>query len=290
MTSSTAVSVIGLGDMGKALAASLLSAGFRTTVWNRTAEKADELVAKGALRAATAEEALVASPLTIVCLIDYDTTRTLLAQAAGALRGRTLVQLSNGTPAQARELETWAREQGAAYLDGGIMAVPSTIATPEAFLLYSGDSEAFAAQKEILEVMGEAKYLGAEVGLASLYDLALLSGMDYMFAGFFHSVAVATSHKESTAAGFTELLVPWLTNMARLLPVLAADVDSDGEPAYAQGLDVVLAAARNMAQAARDAGVRADHFERSAEDLESQLAAGGRDFTASGAVERLRAG
>ncbi|WP_374194312.1 hypothetical protein [Streptomyces sp. N35] len=146
----------------------------------------------------------------------------------------------------------------------------------------------------MFEVLGAAKYVGADTGLASLYDLALLSGMDHMFAGFFHSVAMATSHKDVTAAGFTELLVPWLTNMARLLPVLATDVDSDGEhgkqPVYAQGLDVVLAAARNLAQASRDAGVHPDHFERSAADLERQLAEGRTEFTASAAVRALSVG
>ncbi|MER7174953.1 NAD(P)-dependent oxidoreductase [Streptomyces mesophilus] len=284
----TDVTVIGLGDMGRALASALVAAGHRTTVWNRTTDKADELVAQGAVRAASVEEALSASPLTLVCLIDYDVTRTLLDPAAEALRGRTLVQLSNGTPDQARSLEAWAAGRGAGYLDGGIMAVPGTIATPEAFVLYSGAEEHFTAHRPVFEVFGSATYLGSDTGLASLYDLALLSGMDYLFAGFFHAVAVATSHKDVTAAGFTELLVPWLTNMNRQLPALAADVDSDGEPAYAQGLDVLLAAARNMAQAARDAGVRAEYFDRAAADLERQLAEGATEFTARGAVRALR--
>lgn len=284
----TDVTVIGLGDMGRALASALVAAGHHTTVWNRSADKADELVAQGAVRAASVEEALSASPLTLVCLIDYEVTRTLLDPMSETLRGRTLVQLSNGTPEQARSLEAWATGQGAGYLDGGIMAVPGTIATPEAFVLYSGTEEHSTAHRPVFEVFGSAKHLGSDTGLASLYDLALLSGMDYLFAGFFHAVAVATSHKDVTAAGFTELLVPWLTNMAHQLPALAADVDSDGEPAYTQGLDVLLAAARNMAQAARDAGVRAEYFDRAAADLERQLAECGKEFTASGAVRALR--
>ncbi|MFC8075676.1 NAD(P)-dependent oxidoreductase [Streptomyces sp. NPDC057307] len=284
----TAVSVIGLGEMGRALADALITAGHPTTVWNRSAAKADELVARGAVRAATVEEAVLAGPLTLLCLLDYDVTDTLLRPVAGALRGRTLVSLTNGTPAQARRTEAWAVAQGAAYLDGGIMAIPSTVATPQAFILYSGQKRHFEAHKESLEVLGAAKYLGADAGVAALYDLALLSAMDYMFEGFFHSVAMATSHQEGTAAGFTELLVPWLTNMAQIMPAFAADVDSDAEPVVAQGLDVVLTGARNMAQASRDAGVRADHFERSAAALEKQLAEGLTTYTAPRAVRELR--
>ncbi|GGK21753.1 6-phosphogluconate dehydrogenase [Streptomyces camponoticapitis] len=285
---STAVSVIGLGEMGRALAGALVTAGHPTTVWNRSAARGDELVARGALRAATVEEAVGASPLTIVCLLDYDVTDALLRPAAGALRGRTLVNLTNGTPAQARRTEAWATDHGAAYLDGGIMAIPPTVATPRAFILYSGQKRHFEAHRESLEVLGAAEYLGAEVGTAALYDLALLSAMDHMFNGFFHSVAMATSHREGTAAGFTRFLVPWLTNMAQMMPTFAADVDSDAEPSFTQGLDVVLSGARNMAQASRDAGVRADYFERSVAALERQCAEGLTVYSAPEAVRDLR--
>ncbi|MFI7273915.1 NAD(P)-dependent oxidoreductase [Streptomyces sp. NPDC049879] len=285
-----AVTVMGLGEMGRALADALVTAGHPTTVWNRSAAKADDLVARGAVRAATVEEAVLAGPLVLVCLLDNDVARATLRPAADALRGRTLVNLTNGTPAQAREAESWAADHGAAYLDGGIMAIPSTIATPEAFVLYSGRKAHFEAHRETLEALGAARYLGADTGMAPLYDLALLSAMDMMFEGFFHSVAMATSHGDGDAAGFTELLVPWLTSMLRLLPTLAADVDADAdaEPVFAQGLDVVLAGARNMARASRDAGVRADHFERSAAALEEQLAEGLTTYTAPGVVRRLR--
>ncbi|MFD0851664.1 NAD(P)-binding domain-containing protein, partial [Actinomadura adrarensis] len=54
MTSdSQAVTVLGLGSMGSALAATLLDQGHPTTVWNRSADKAKPLVDKGARLAAT---------------------------------------------------------------------------------------------------------------------------------------------------------------------------------------------------------------------------------------------
>lgn len=56
------VTVIGLGLMGQALAGAFLKAGHPTTVWNRTASKADQLVAQGALLAPTVDAALKAGP------------------------------------------------------------------------------------------------------------------------------------------------------------------------------------------------------------------------------------
>jgi 3-hydroxyisobutyrate dehydrogenase-like beta-hydroxyacid dehydrogenase len=50
-----AVTVLGLGEMGSALAGAFLGGGLPTTVWNRSPGKADALVAKGAVGAASAE-------------------------------------------------------------------------------------------------------------------------------------------------------------------------------------------------------------------------------------------
>ncbi len=70
--------------MGLALAEALLQHGHPTTVWNRTPEKADTLVTKGAHRARTAAEATSASPVTVLCLKDYATMYAVLDTAADA--------------------------------------------------------------------------------------------------------------------------------------------------------------------------------------------------------------
>ncbi|HEX2299996.1 MAG TPA: NAD(P)-binding domain-containing protein, partial [Pseudonocardiaceae bacterium] len=84
----TPVTVIGLGSMGRALAEAFLRAGHRTTVWNRTPEKAAPLVAKGAIHAPSVRAAVAASPLVITCVTGFDDTRQALGPANGALDGR----------------------------------------------------------------------------------------------------------------------------------------------------------------------------------------------------------
>ncbi|GAA1931975.1 hypothetical protein GCM10009837_67100 [Streptomyces durmitorensis] len=81
------VSVIGLGQMGTRLAQAFLTTGHATTVWNRSAAKADALVTQGAVRAATVEEAVAASPLVVVCLPDYATVSDLLGRWRRARAG-----------------------------------------------------------------------------------------------------------------------------------------------------------------------------------------------------------
>ncbi|MFF3815679.1 NAD(P)-dependent oxidoreductase [Streptomyces bluensis] len=292
MSNASPVTVLGLGEMGRALAAAFLTAKRPTTVWNRTAAKADEPVALGAVRAGSVTEAVTGSPLVVVCLLDYGIVRETLEPVAGQLHGRTVVNLTNGTPTQASEMATWVAEHGGDYLDGGIMAVPTTVATPEAFILYSGERSVFDTYRGVLAELGSARYLGDDIGLASLYDLALLSGMNKMFDGFHHAVAMATSRQEGSASGFTELLVPWLTNMARLLPVFAADVDADlataADPRLTQGLDVQISALANIMNASGDAGVSTAPLESSMAALRALLAQGHKVWSSPASVRQLR--
>ncbi|MGW1147374.1 imine reductase family protein, partial [Streptomyces sp. NPDC002454] len=65
---------------------------------------------------------------------------------------------------------------------------------------------------------------GADAGLASLYDLALLSGMYVMFAGFLHGAAMVAP-AGVTAREFAGLAAPWLTAMTSAFEGFATVVD-----------------------------------------------------------------
>ncbi|MGW8353364.1 NAD(P)-dependent oxidoreductase [Streptomyces wedmorensis] len=220
----THVSLLGLGAMGSALAETLVKAGIRTTVWNRSAGKADALVARGATEAASAVEAVRAGPLVIVCLFDHDSVHEVLDPLADDLAGRTLVNLTTTKPEQARQLAAWAAEAGITYLDGGIMAVPSMIGQPGASILYSGSQEAFRRHAALLDLWATSTYYGEDAGLASLYDFALLSAMYVMFAGFMHGAAMLAPAGVS-AARFAEMAAPWLTAMTGELAGYAEVID-----------------------------------------------------------------
>ncbi|WP_246078962.1 NAD(P)-binding domain-containing protein [Paenibacillus piri] len=224
--SRTAVTVIGLGMMGSALAETLLKEGHPTTVWNRTAGKADALALQGAAVAATTAEAIAASPMLIVCVLDYNAMHEILEPAGHMLIGKTLVNLTNGTPAQARKAAAWAANQGADYIDGGIMAIPQMIGSPGALVLYSGSPDAFMSCRLTLEKLGRSNYLGEDAGLAPLYDLALLSAMYGMFGGFFQAAAMVRSEMIQAAA-LASLVVPWLHAMSAALPRMAQAIDSN---------------------------------------------------------------
>jgi 3-hydroxyisobutyrate dehydrogenase-like beta-hydroxyacid dehydrogenase len=218
------MSILGLGEMGRALAAQLLDAGHAVTVWNRSPGKAADLVARGARPAATPADAVRATDLVVVCLLDAASVHAVLDPVGSDLAGRTLVNLTTTTPDGSRELAAWAASAGADFLDGGILAVPEMIGGPGSSILYSGSSAAFDRYGSVLERWGSGTYLGPDAGLAALYDLALLAGMYVMFAGFLHGAAMVAPAGVS-ATEFAARAAPWLTAMTGAFAEYAAVVD-----------------------------------------------------------------
>ena len=95
--------VLGLGAMGTALARGLLRAGHPVTVWNRTPARAEALVAEGARVAPDPTAAVAAGALTVVCLLDDAAVAAVLDPLGDDLAGAVLVNLTSGTPEQARD-------------------------------------------------------------------------------------------------------------------------------------------------------------------------------------------
>jgi 3-hydroxyisobutyrate dehydrogenase-like beta-hydroxyacid dehydrogenase len=252
------VTVIGLGTMGRALAGAFLNAGHPTTVWNRSPGKADDLVAKGARRAATVAEAVSASPVAVVCVSDYDAVHETLDPLGDALAGRVVVNLTSGIPEQAREMAGWAAQRGADYLDGAIMAIPQGIGQPETTLLYSGSSAAFEAYQALLKLLGGGTtYLGPDAGLAPLHDVALLSLMYTTLSGFFHALALVGTERIA-ASTFMPLVTYLLTAVSSWLPEMAREVDERRYETDVSSLDVNKAGIAHIIHASQDLGIPAD--------------------------------
>lgn len=190
------ISVIGLGPMGIAIARALLKSGCRVTVWNRTSEKALLLAEEGAVPALSAASAVGASPVTIICVANYDTSYSILdaQEVVSALDGRLLIQLTTGSPREARDLEAWAQERGASYLDGAIAATPQQMGRPDTTIFVSGAHAAFQQAEPIFKSLaGSAPYLGEQAGSASAFDLGFLSYLYGSFLGFLHGARILES-------------------------------------------------------------------------------------------------
>ena len=171
------VTVIGLGAMGSAIANAFLKAGHDLTVWNRSADKAVLLKSSGALCANTPAEAVDASPVIVICIDDYAATRALFEQfeLGPALKGKTLVQFSTGTPREARDTEAGARLHDTGYLDGAILAYPREMGH-DGLVTVCGDEGTYTGVRRLLDALStDVRYLGESIGAAAALDIAVMS-------------------------------------------------------------------------------------------------------------------
>jgi 3-hydroxyisobutyrate dehydrogenase-like beta-hydroxyacid dehydrogenase len=283
-TEQSAVTVLGLGPMGRALAGAFLDAGLRTTVWNRTPGKDRELVERGAIGAPSPEEAVGASGLTVICVVNYDAVDAIVRRGVvtDALKGRTVVNLTADTPDRARDAATWAAEHGIGYLDGAIMTPITTIGTLAGVFLHSGPEELYREHQPVLDVLGGTHtHLGEDIGRAASYDIALLDIFWTAMAGYAHALAVARAEGVSARE-----LAPFAKGIGALFPSFfeqaAEDVDSgrfsgEGNPitsaassmahivhtSESHGIDAgVMRAAEGLARRAIERGHGTDGFLR----------------------------
>ncbi|MBF6206737.1 NAD(P)-dependent oxidoreductase [Streptomyces gardneri] len=272
-TTKTPVTILGLGAMGQALAATFLKAGLPTRVWNRTPGKDADLLAAGAVGGATVAEAIDADGPIIAVLLDHASVHATLDPVADRLAGRQLINLTSTAPGEARELATWTASHDCDYLDGGIMAVPPMIGQPGASILYSGSQAVFDAHRETLELLAAAEYFGDDAGFASTYDFALLATMYAMFGGFMHGAAMMRSVGVS-AADFGRRATAWVTAMAQSLPDQGQVIDSATYTDPVQSIAFHKAALDAITRASRDANVTLDFVAPMKTLLDRQVADG----------------
>jgi 3-hydroxyisobutyrate dehydrogenase len=120
----TSIAFIGLGIMGGPMAARLLAAGHRLTVYNRTASRCQPLVAAGARAAPSPREAALDAEVVISIVTDSpDAEEVLLGPAGAALGARPgtlFIDMSTIAPDTARAIGGRLRERGIRFLDAPV--------------------------------------------------------------------------------------------------------------------------------------------------------------------------
>lgn len=293
-SSKVTVSVLGLGLMGSALARVLIENGWKTTVWNRTAEKALPLVAIGGVHATTIDECIRASRLVIICLLDQRAVTEILTSCnASSGSGRILVDFTSGLPSATYQNQELARDKSfSAYMRGAIETIPQFVGLPESVFYYSGDETEFKSIEAALKILGTPIYLGTDVSLASLQE-SILGTCFYVFSmGFIQSMALLKSSKLYGAGGaesFTsESVVPFLTDqLPSLFLDLAKQIDAKDYNTKGTGvrLDTLAQSLRGLINTSTEQGISSSVFGPMLRIIEERLAQGGHAEEMSGLVE-----
>lgn len=284
------VTVIGLGTMGSTLAQLLLQSGYRVTVWNRTIAKANSLIQEGAVLSPSAAAAVGASPIVVVCVHDYPATNKILdtKEVAAVLGGKVIVQLTTGSPQEARDSKMWAKERGAEYLDGAIQAAPSQMGRSDTPILISGAKTAFRQSESLLKVLGgNLTYLGEQIGSASAMDLATLSYIYGGMLGFYHGARIceAEGFRVDTYGSIVADIAP---SFGEFLKHEGTVLQSGNYAVSESPLKISVEATERLVRTAQAAQINAE-FPTFASDLfKRAMAAGYGDEEAAALVKVLR--
>ena len=177
------LAVLGLGNMGSALAHCLLKAGHDVSVWNRTPEKAEVLAEAGATVCASPDDAVATSDFAIICIKGHKETVELVSGLSVSLTGKTVCDMSTGDTSDADRLVAILEAQGAGYMLGMINAYPSGISGDETTILTVGSAGTWDRYGSIIrELGGKSAHVGEKpAALAALFAGLFTVRQGFMF-------------------------------------------------------------------------------------------------------------
>ncbi len=171
------IGFVGLGNMGRPMAANLLAAGFGLRVFSRTAEKAAALAGKGALQVARPEEAALPGGIVVTMLSDDRALQEValdgdrLARALGP--GGVHISMSTVSPAASRRAAEHHKPFGVAYVAAPVFGRPDAAAARKLWICVSGARAARERVAPVLNALGQGVFdFGEDAGGANVVKLA----------------------------------------------------------------------------------------------------------------------
>jgi 3-hydroxyisobutyrate dehydrogenase-like beta-hydroxyacid dehydrogenase len=209
------VGLIGLGNMGSGIAKTLLRAGHRVTVYNRTRARAEALRPDGAIVAGTAAEACVGEAV-ITMLADDDAVEAQVFGKNGVLgslpRGAIHISCSTISVALSDRLAAEHAKAGQEFVSAPVFGRPDAAEAARLAVVAAGPRAAIDRCKPLFEVMGPKLWIAGEK--QSLANVVKLSG-NFLIASVLESLseAIAFARKSGVdAASLMDFLTSTLFN------------------------------------------------------------------------------
>ncbi|MFQ3229377.1 NAD(P)-dependent oxidoreductase [Reinekea sp.] len=163
------VAFIGLGVMGFPMAGHVQKAGFKATVYNRTAAKAQQWVAEfGGLSAVTPKEAVVQADIVLVCVGNDEDVRSVFygdqGILAGLKAGALVVDHTTTSAELAVELNVAVSEAGGGFVDGPVSGGQAGAENGQLSIMCGGTEESFARAEAVFKAYGKGWQLLGEAG------------------------------------------------------------------------------------------------------------------------------
>jgi 3-hydroxyisobutyrate dehydrogenase-like beta-hydroxyacid dehydrogenase len=272
------VGLIGLGNMGTAVAERLLEAGFPLAVYNRTPGKADPLAARGATVAAGAADLAARADVVLTSVADDDALEAVAAEvAAGARPGTVLVDISTVSPAASARVAALAEAASLEYLRAPVSGNPTVVRSGNLSFIVSGPPNTLERVEPVIRAIGptihhvgdaeQARVVKLAVnlmigGLAELMSEALVLGEA---AGVSRAALLDVMGTSAAGAPFVKYKTEPLLNddysATFTTALMEKDIDLILDAADDNGVDLPVARElKTLLRAAIEAGYGGDDF------------------------------
>lgn len=186
------VAFLGLGIMGRPMAANLVKDGHEVTVWNRTPGKPVE----GARAAASPAEAVREAEVVWICVSDTDAVRNVLFSdngVAGAVReGMTIVDSSTIAPSATRDFAARLKERGVDFVDAPVTGSKAGADSGQLIFIAGGEAATIERLRPLFNAMGKSVVHMGEVGMGGSAKLAMNLQIALIFEGFAEGLTLST--------------------------------------------------------------------------------------------------
>jgi 3-hydroxyisobutyrate dehydrogenase-like beta-hydroxyacid dehydrogenase len=186
------VAFLGLGIMGRPMAANLVKAGHEVTVWNRTPGKEVE----GANHASSPAEAARGAEVVWMCVSDTQAVENILFGAQGVeeslAEGMIIVDSSTISPTATRKFAERVRARGVQYVDAPMTGSKAGAESGTLIFIVGGEEAAIEFLKPLFAAMGKQFFRMGETGKGQAAKLAMNLQIALIYEGFAEALTLAT--------------------------------------------------------------------------------------------------
>ncbi|MGE4551739.1 MAG: NAD(P)-dependent oxidoreductase [Desulfovibrionaceae bacterium] len=190
----TTYGFLGLGIMGRAMAANLVRAGLDVTVWNRTPAACEPLVALGARQGASPCAVAAACDITFGMVSDPAAVRAVClgpdGVAEGIGGGRGYVEVSTVDDETVRAVAAAVAERGGRFLEAPVSGTKKPAEDGTLVFLAAGDETLYADAGPALDAMGKGRFFLGPVGQGARMKLTVNAVMAGMLAALSEGLAL----------------------------------------------------------------------------------------------------
>lgn len=189
------ISWIGLGHMGTPMASNLLSAGYDLCVYNRTQEKMQPLIDKGAKPYGSVDEMTSNSDIIFLMLSDDHSVTSIFSQLWNLdLEDKLFVNMSTISPTLSTELFRKCESKGADYLEAPVSGSVKPATDGTLVILAGGNEDDYETAMPYFEKLGKLSLFLGDIGVASNAKLAINYYMSVLVESLAETVLFANKH------------------------------------------------------------------------------------------------